>query len=144
MHTQLMREVRMKRLIPTQHTVRCPLEDRPASVTVRTNPGGCPSRRHRDVTTCSLLPSTPFVPPPRAGYFSDMPDVPVTYVREVDSTPRHPVGVSCSKRCLAVLNAAEPGAGEPRRCTSGVSDALELIRQTQNPAITRLLWFYGG
>jgi hypothetical protein len=43
-----------------------------------------------------------------------------------------------------VLNAAEPGAGEPVRCTSGVSDALELARQTQSPGIMRALWFYSA
>jgi hypothetical protein len=133
----------MKRLVLTQHTVRCPLGDETASVTVRTAPDGYPSRRHRDVTACSLLPSTPYVPPARMGYFTDVPDVPVPYLREVDSAPRHSLGVACPKRCLAVLNAAEPGAAEPLRCTSGVSDGLELARQTQNPAIMRLLWFYG-
>ena len=44
---------------------------------------------------------------------------------------------------LPVMNAAESGAAEPVRCTSGVSDSLELARQTQSPAIMRLLWFYG-
>jgi hypothetical protein len=133
----------MKRLVLTQHTVLCPLEDQTASVTVRTVPDGYPSRRHRDVTACSLLPSTPFRPLARMDYFTDVPDVPVSYLREVSSAPRHSLGVACLKRCLAVLNAAEPGAAEPVRCTSGVSDSLELIRQTQNPAITRLLWFHG-
>jgi hypothetical protein len=133
----------MKRPILTQHTIRCPREDRTASVTVRTNPSGRPSRRHLDVTTCSLLSSTPFVSAIRMGNFADVPDVPLPYVREINSTPRHPLGVSCPKRCLGVLNAAEPGAAEPPRCTSGVSDGLELTRQLQNPAITRLLWFYG-
>jgi hypothetical protein len=132
----------MKRLVLTNNTVRCPLEDQTASVTVRTDPGGYPSRRHLDVTACSLLPSTPFVPPARMGYFSDVPDVPLPFIREIDSTPRHSLGVACPKRCLAILNAAEPGAAEPIRCTSGVSDALELTRQTQPSAITRLLWLY--
>jgi hypothetical protein len=133
----------MKRLAFTQHTVRCPLEDRTASLTVRTNPGGRPSRRHLEVTACSLLPSTSFVPPARSGYFSDVAP-PVPYLCEVDSAPRHSLGVACPRRCLAVLNAAEPGAAEPVRCTSGVNDGLELARQTQSPAITRMLWFYGG
>jgi hypothetical protein len=134
---------RQKRLELTQHTVRCPLEDRTASLTVRSDPGGYPSRRHLGVTACSLLSSTPFVPPARSAYFSDVaPAVP--YVCEVDAAPRHWFEASCSKRCLAVLNAAESGAAEPVRCTSGVSDSLELVRQTQSLAITRLLWFYGA
>jgi hypothetical protein len=133
----------MKRLALTQHTVRCPLEDRTASLTVRTNPDGYPSRRHLDVTACSLLPSTPFVPTAPRGYFSDVAP-PLSYLREVDPAPRHSSGVACPKRCLAVLNAAEPAAAEPLRCTSGVSDGLELARQTQSPAITRVLWFYSA
>jgi hypothetical protein len=131
----------MKRLALTQHTVRCPLEDRTASVTVRTDPGGYPSRRHLDVTACSLLPPTSFVPPARSGYFSDVAP-PVPYLCDVHSAPRHSLEVACPRRCLAVLNAAEPGAAEPLRCTSGVSDAFELALRTQSPAITRLLWFY--
>jgi hypothetical protein len=133
----------MRRLALTQHTVRCPLEGVTAGVTVRTDPDACPSRRHRDVAACSLRPSSPFVPPPRIGHFADMAP-PLSYVCEADSTPLHALGVACSRRCLGVLNAAEPGAAEPVRCTSGVSDALELIRRTHSPAITRLLWFYGA
>jgi hypothetical protein len=133
----------MKRLALTQHTVRCPLEDRTASLTVRTDPGGYPSRRHLDVAACSLRPSTSFVPPARSGYFSDVAP-PVPYLYEVDPAPRHSFEVACPRRCLAVLNAAEPGVAEPVRCTSGASDGLELARHTQSPAIMRLLWFYGG
>jgi hypothetical protein len=133
----------MKRLAFTQQTVRCPLEDRTASLTVRTDPGGRPSRRHLEVTACSLLPSAPFVPPARSGYFSDLAP-PVPYLCEVDAAPRQSLGVACQRRCLAVLNAAESGAAEPVRCTSGVNDGLELVRQTQSPTITRMLWFYGG
>ena len=33
-----------------QHTMRCPLEECSATVTVRTDPGGYPSSRHLDVT----------------------------------------------------------------------------------------------
>ncbi|HSF06014.1 MAG TPA: hypothetical protein VLG10_09530 [Methylomirabilota bacterium] len=133
----------MKRLVLTQHTMRCPLEDRTASVTVRTDPNGYPSRRHLGVTACSLLPSTSFVPPARRCYFSDAAPL-VPYSCEVHSAPHHSLEVACPSRCLAVLNAAEPGAAEPARCTSGVSDGLELARQTQSPAITRLLWFYSA
>ena len=95
------------------------------------------------MTACSLQPSTSFVPPARSGCFSDA-TPPVPYLREVDPTPRHSVGAACSRRCLAVLNAAEPGAANPVRCTSGVSDGLELARQTQSPAMVRLLSFYGA
>jgi hypothetical protein len=132
----------MKRLALTQHTVRCPIEDRTASLTVRTDPGGYPSRRHLDVAACSLLPSTSFVPLSRSGYFSDVAP-PMRYLCEPDPAPRHSSKVACPRRCLAVLNAAEPGA-EPVRCTSGVSDALDLARQTQSPAMRRVLWFYSA
>jgi hypothetical protein len=133
----------MKRLELTQHTVRCPLEGCTASLTVRSDPDGYPSRRHLDVTACSLLPPTSFVQPARSAYFSDVAPA-VSYVYEVAPAPGHPAEVACRKPCLAVLNAAEPGAGEPVRCTSGVSDALELARQTQSPGIMRALWFYSA
>jgi hypothetical protein len=133
----------MKQLALTRHTVRCPVVDCTASLTVRTDSNGYPSRRHLDVTACSLLPSTSFVPPARSAYFSDMAP-PVSYLDEVDRAPRHSTQAACRKRCLAVLNAAECGAAEPVRCTSGTSDALELARQTQNGAIMRLLWFYSA
>jgi hypothetical protein len=132
----------MKRLAFTQHTMRCPLDGGTASVTVRTDPDGYPSRRYRAVTACSLLPSTSFVPPARRGYFSDVAP-PVAYLCEVDPSRRHSVEVACPKPCLATLNAAEPGA-RPLRCTSGVNDALELARQIQSPAIMRVLWSYSG
>ena len=93
--------------------------------------------------TCSLLPSASFVPPARRGYFSDVAP-PVSYLCEATRSPRHSSKVECRRRCLAVLNAAEPGAAEPVRCTSGVNDALELARQTQSPGIMRLLWFHGA
>jgi hypothetical protein len=133
----------MKRLTLTQQTVRCPVEDRAATLTVRTDPEGYPSRRHLDVAACSLLLSTPFVPSARSGYFAD-PAPPLGYLCECDPTPRHSPEVACSKRCLAVLNAAEPGAAEPVRCTSGISDSVELARQTERPAIMRLLWYYAS
>src|SRR5687767_5919965 len=98
----------MKREALTQLTMRCPLEDRTATLTVRTDPGGCPSRRHLGVTACSLVPSTSFIPPARSGYFSDVAP-PVSYLCEVEPAPRHALEIACSKRCLAVLNAAEPG-----------------------------------
>jgi hypothetical protein len=131
----------MRRLTLTQHTVRCPLDDCAASLTLRTNPNGHPSRRYLDVAACSRLPSPSFVPPATSRYFFDVgPAVP--YLCEADPAPCHSLKVSCAKPCLAALNAAEPGAAEPVRCTSGLHDGMELVRQTQSPAITRLLWFY--
>lgn len=130
----------MKRQELTQHTVRCPRTDETANVTVRTDPGAYPSRRHRDVTACSLMPSTPFVPPSTRAYFSDL--TPLSYICEIHASPCHPE-VACPRPCLTVLNAAEGGAAEPVRCVSGVNDSLELAHRTQSPAIRRLLWFFG-
>jgi hypothetical protein len=133
----------MKRIELTEQKVRCPVDDRPATLTVRSNPGGYPSRRHLAVTACSLLPPTSFAAPARQGYFADLAP-PVRYLYDVDPAPRHCSEIACSTRCLEVLNAAEPGASEAIRCTSGVGDALELARQTQSPAMMRVLWFYSA
>lgn len=131
----------MERLALTQHTVRCPKHDCGAGLTVRTNSDAPPSRRHLDVVSCSLLPSASFLPPSRTAYFAGM-DPAVPYLSGIDSTPLHSAEVECSKPCLAVLNAAECGAAEPVRCTSGVSDAMELARQVQSQALTRVMWSY--
>lgn len=131
----------MKRHELTQHTVRCPRTDETANLTVRTDPGAYPSRRHRDVTACSLMPSTSFLPPARRAYFTDL--SPLSYVCEVHAAPCHSLEVDCARPCLTVLNAAEGGAAEPPRCVSGISDSLELAHRTQSPAIRRLLWFFG-
>jgi hypothetical protein len=133
----------MKRLLLTQQSLRCPVYDYTANLTVRTDPDGYPSRRHLDVTACSLLPATSFVPPTRRRHFADMAP-PIGYLEEVDRTPCHSTDVVCPKRCLSMLNAAECGAAEPVRCGSGVSDGLELARQIHNPAIVRLMWYHGA
>lgn len=128
----------MKKL--AQHTMRCPMEERSATVTVRTDPEGYPSRRHLDVTTCSLRPSTSFVPSARRAYFADLTPL-MSYICDADATPRHSLEVACPKPCLRVLNAAEPGAAAIR-CTSGVSDGFELAGKTLSPRAIRPLWFY--
>lgn len=131
----------MERPALTQHTLRCPKYDCGADLTVRTNSGARPSRRHLDVVSCSLLPSASFPPPTRTAYFAGM-DPAVPYLSGIDGTPFHSAEVACSKPCLPVLNAAECGAAEPVRCTSGISDAMELARQVQSPALTRVMWSY--
>ena len=127
----------MKRATLTQHTVRCPLHGDAASLQVRTAADAAPSRRHRDVTACSLLTPMWFAPVARRAYFPDVPP-PVSYLCDGGS-PRQATEV-CPKPCLGVLNAAEPGAAASLRCASGVCDGLELVRQTQSPAMTRVLW----
>lgn len=131
----------MKRQELTQHTVRCPRTGETANLTVRTDPSAYPSRRHRDVTACSLMPSTSFVLPARRAYFSDL--TPLSYICDLHAAPCHSPEVACPRPCLAVLNAAEAGAAEPVRCVSGVNDSVELAHRTQSPAIRRLLWFFG-
>jgi len=131
----------MKRQELTQHTVRCPRTDETANLTVRTDPGAYPSRRHRDVTACSLMPSTSFLPSARRAYFADL--TPLSYVCEIHSAPCHSLKVACPRPCLATLNAAEAGTAGTARRVSGISDSLELAHRTQSPAIRRLLWFFG-
>ena len=120
----------MKRLVTEEHTVRCPLEDCAATVTVRSNPTAPPSRRHRDVTGCSLRPPASYVAAPAIGYFSDVAP-PMCYLRESVSGPCYAREPACSKECLGILNAAEPGAGDP-------------MESAQELAMRRLLWNYGG
>jgi LPXTG-motif cell wall-anchored protein len=132
---------RRQRLTLTAQTLRCPLHDGVGILAVRTDPIASSGSRYVDVSACSLLPVTSFVPPVRTAYFPDVgPFGP--YVREASRVPRHSSELACSKRCLHALNAAERAVPQPIRCTSGTSDSPELARQTQSPAIMRLLWFH--
>src|SRR4029453_12385959 len=74
-------ETAMKRLVITRHTMRCPLDEATATLAVRTNPTGAPSRRYRDVVSCSLRPPTPYMPLPMIGYVPELPP-PLSYFRE--------------------------------------------------------------
>ena len=130
----------MKRLVITRHTMRCPLDEVTATLAVRTNPNGAPSRRHRDVVSCSLRPPTPYMPLPPIGHVPELPP-PLSYFREGWPGPCHATQPACSKACLAILNAAEPGAGGPGATTSG--DAMELARHIESLAMMRLLWTSG-
>ena len=130
-----------RRLTLTPQAVRCPVHDCPATLAVRTLPIAHPGRRYVDVTACSLLPATEFVPPTRTAYFPDaLPCAP--YVSEASQAPHHCAEVTCPKHCLGVLNAADRAVSKPIRCESGTSDGLELVRQTQSPEITRQLWLH--
>jgi hypothetical protein len=132
----------MRRRTLTQQTVRCPEQDCTARLTVRSDLEAAPSRRHRALVACSLRPSVPLVTPAAGAFFADLaPDV--RYRGAVGGLPYASKPYACSEGCLAILNAAE-GGGEPVRCSSGVSDSLELARQTQSPRTMRLLWFYSA
>jgi hypothetical protein len=67
---------------------------------------------------------------------------PVSYVDAADWRPGHPTAIACSKPCLGILNAAEPGALGDLRCSSGVSDGLELARNTLSPGMMRTVWLH--
>ena len=138
----LLRRRRQQRLPLTHHTVQCPEHGCGAAVTVRTDFGASPSDRHVGVSACSLFPSTPSIPPERATFFADLSPL-VTYVDPAGQVPRHPTELVCREECLGILNAAESGgrAGAVPG-TSGVSDSLELARQTQSPRMCRLLWHH--
>jgi hypothetical protein len=73
----------MERPALTQHTLRCPKYDCGADLTVRTDAGAPPSRRHLDVVSCSLLPSASLRPPTRTAYFAGM-DPAVPYLSGSD------------------------------------------------------------
>jgi hypothetical protein len=92
----------MKQRAITQHTLRCPLYDCTASLTVRTDFNGCVSARHLDVLSCSLLPSMAFVPSAANAYFPDM-EPPEPYTHNIYPTPLHSTGLACRKRCLPVV-----------------------------------------
>jgi len=132
----------MTRFETTYHTVRCPLEDCTADLSMRSDPGAAPSSRHRAVIACSLRPATSFSPLARRGYLPDI-AAPVSYHYEVGGAPCHASEITCGRHCVAVLNAAEAGGVGPLQCTSGL-DALELARLTQTPAMMRLMWSYSG
>jgi LPXTG-motif cell wall-anchored protein len=124
------RRRRERRSTLTAQTVRCPVNDNPATLAVRTLSIAHPGRRYMDVTACSLLPATSFVPPTRTAYFPDgFPCEP--YISEVSQAPLHCGEMACPKGCLHVLNAADRVVGAPILCASGAIDSLELARQTQ-------------
>jgi hypothetical protein len=134
---------RGRQLPLTSQSVRCPLHDCQADVTVRTNPRAPLHQQHVGVTACSLLPSPAVALPERTGYLPDFPlyKVRLEAARPYPSPPRE---VSCRQHCLFLLNeATAPVMPRAICCTSGVSDGPELARQViQHPAMTRLLWYY--
>jgi hypothetical protein len=132
---------RARRLTLTPQVVRCPVDDCPATLAVRTDPIAHPGRRYVDVTDCSLLPAASFAQPARTAYFPDG----EAYIYDASQAPRHSTKVACPKRCLPLLNAAESCfAGKPIGRESGTGDSLELARQTQNPSMMRQLWYHSA
>ena len=135
---------RRRRLVVTQQTMRCPVYDCRATLAVQTDPRAASRSRYVDVKACSLQPALPIAPPPPPAYFAGAsPYMP--FLMEVSAAPPYPrpQEPACATRCLAVLNAAESWSWRPIECTSGTSDAMDLARQTQNPAIMRQVWLHG-
>ncbi len=135
---------REQRLVDTHHGVRCPRDDSQAQVTVRTDPGAQSCRQYLRVTTCSLLSNPAVALPERIAYLSDSPPFNVR-LEPARSHPVHATEVACPQHCVFVLNATAVSAARPPvACTSGVSDSIELARQTmRNPRISQLLSYYG-
>lgn len=123
-------------------SVRCPLNDSPAIVSVRTRPNAPSRRQYVDVAGCSLLSDVAVALPERRAYLADAPACSVLMERAT-THPVYDVDVSCSQRCVGVLNAAATSvAPRPLACVSGVSDAIELMRQVDaRCSDSRLLWY---
>jgi hypothetical protein len=122
--------------------VRCPLHDGQAVVTVRTDPDAPARAQYVDVVGCSLLSDVAIGLPEQRAYLPDAPTCSVL----LETAATHPVyasGVSCRQPCRFVLNvAALSVAPPPLACASGVSDAIELMRQADPRATdARLLWY---
>ena len=135
---------RKRRLPVVARSVRCPLHDGQAHITVRRDPHAPARERYVEVTRCSLQSDLAVALPAHTEYLPDSP--PYQVVLETATT--HPVfapGVSCSQRCVSVLNAATPAVTpQPLACSSGVSDAIELMRQAGAPTKgSRLSWYAG-
>ena len=109
--------------------VRCPLHDCQAVVNVRTAPDAPARRQYVDVAGCSLLSDAAIGLPEQRAYLPDAPACSVL-LEPASAHPVYAADVSCSQRCVGVLNAAA-GSVPPRtlECASGTSDAIDLMRQ---------------
>jgi hypothetical protein len=114
-------------------------------VSVRTDPEAQSCRQYLRVTTCSLLSNAAVALPERIAYLSDSPSYRVQ-LEPARSYPVHTTEVSCPQDCVFLLNeAAVATALPPVTCTSGMSDSIDLVRQTiRNPRMSRLLCYYGS
>ena len=133
---------RKQQLPLTSQDVRCPLHDCQAEVTVRTDPRAHSCRRYVDVTACSLLSDAAVALPEHTAYLPDSPPYRVR-LEAARSYPVYSTEISCPQSCVFVLNAAEPSiAPQPLKCTSGVADGIDLMRQVVgHPTGYQLLWY---
>jgi hypothetical protein len=125
--------------------VRCPLHDCQAQVAVQNDPHAPSRRQYVNVVGCSLLSNAAIGLPEHRAYLPDAPSCEVL-LEPARSHPVYTTGVSCGQECRFVLSAAACAvAPPPLWCTSGASDAVELMRQV-DPSFTesRLLWYSGA
>ena len=135
---------RAQRLPIVARDVRCPVHDCQAAVTVRTDPDAPSREQYVDVVGCSLMSDAAFGLPEHRAYLPDAPTCSVL----LETATTHPIyatGVSCRQACRFVLNvSALSVAPPPLACASGVSDAIELMRQADPRGTdSRLLWYSG-
>ena len=139
-----LRRLRGRHLPIVSRDVRCPLHDDQAAVTVRTDPDAPSREQYVDVVGCSLLSDAAFGLPEHRAYLPDAPSCSVL----LETATTHPVyatGVSCRQPCRFVLNvAALSVAPPPLACASGVSDAIELMRQVEPRAVDSRLLYYSA
>jgi hypothetical protein len=135
---------RARQLPIVARDVRCPLHDCQAAVTVRTDPDAPSREQYVDVVGCSLMSDAAFGLPEHRAYLPDAPSCSVL----LETATTHPVyatGVSCRQPCRFVLNvAALSVAPPPLACASGVSDAIELMRQVEPRATDSRLLYYSA
>ena len=133
---------RRQRLPIVSRNVLCPRHDGRAEVTVRTDPDARSRRQYVDVVACSLLSDVAVGLPERRGYLPDSPPCEVL-LEAASAHAVHTTGVSCAQPCVFVLNEASPSVmPRPVMCASGVSDAIDLMRQVDGRATgCRRLWY---
>ena len=138
----LWRRRRQERLQVTHHRVRCPVHGECADVAVASDPLARSGWQHVAVTGCSLLPDAAIGLPERVAYLWDGPPCRVR-IAPPRFSPLYTGEVACRQPCLAVLNAPTvPGAAMPLQCSSGASDAIELMEQAIGRGrMSRLLWY---
>ena len=133
---------RQRRLRVTHHSLRCPIHGGQAEVAVETDPLAQSCRQYVAVRSCSFLSDVAVGLPERTAYLADGPPFKVR-LEPPRSSPVYTAEVSCPQHCVFVLNAAAvSGVPQPVECTSGASDAINLVEQTiRNPRISRILWY---
>ena len=132
---------REHRLETTECAVHCPLHRCPATVSVQTDPEANSRYRYLGVSACSIASDVAIALPERVGYLPDSPACRVVLDPPASHTI-HASGVACAQDCVFVLNHAGAGVtAQPLGCSSGVNDAVDLMRQVDGQSSARqVLW----